>query len=286
MTAKQPPAFGPTQRLQHEYERGMREVVKRILAPKLPSQTFDQWVAELAERSRRPDVQSASEFLARKMFQWANITNARTWREAASKSQQSRKLFKLLTAEMRTATGARVTGLVRENAKLISSLPIVAAQTLTDEILKAQQSGARADTLAKMMRTRFPELMRSRVHLIARTETAKASTALTEARCAELSIDWYVWESSKDQRTRKSHKNLHGVLIPWAHAPSPEELVSLPSYGHYHAGTTFNCRCTQIPLLTFQDVSWPHRVYWGNSVSQMTLPEFKRIATGVETRAA
>lgn len=286
---KKPPGFGPTQRLQREYERGIRAITGRVLlsTKKLPEQSFDAWLAALAARSQELDVQTASEMLARRMVLQAQRTNWRTWREAASRSTQAQKLYRLLEAEMQGATGARVQQLVRENSRLISSLPLEAATRLTHEILTAQQNGARPKTVAKMAGRRFPELLRSRVNLISRTETAKASTALTRARCERLAIDWYQWESSKDQRTRKSHKNMHGVIVPWSQTPSPEALVGEKStLGAYNAGECPNCRCGVIPILTLDDIQFPARVYWNGSIKHMTKQDFKQIAVGLEQRAA
>lgn len=280
MPPKKPPAFGPAQRLQREYERGIREITGRVLlsSKKQPEQTFDSWLNELAERSRKPDIQAASETLARRMITRIHIGNQRTWREAASRSQQSQRLHRLLEAEMQGPVGARVHQLVRENASLISSLSLEAATMLTGEVLKAQQSGARPGTVAKMARQRFPELLRSRTNLISRTETARSSTLLTQARCERLNLSWFAWESSVDQRTRLSHKNLHDVLCSWEDLPSPEQLVGEKSYGKYAPGSTFNCRCLVIPLLAFSDVEWPHRVYSKGGIRQMTLQDFKHIA--------
>lgn len=285
-SSRKPPDFGTTKRLQAEYERGIRRIVGRVLEPKRAEETFDAWVARLAAKSMEPEIQTASEFLARKMYQWTNVHNARTWREAANRSQRPAMLLRLLQEEMAGATGVGVRRLVRENARLISSLPVKAAEMLANEVMTAQQRGARPGTIARHIRQRFPELLRSRVHLIARTETAKASTALTQARCDDLNIQWYLWKSSEDARVRISHRKMNDVLIPWAHAPSPEALVGEKSYGHYHSGSTFNCRCTQLPLLTYDDVTWPHRVFWNNAIKSMTLADFKRIAVGVESRAA
>ena len=171
---------------------------------------------------------------------------------------------------------------VGQTIDYISSVPIEAAQKLTYEVAKAQQSGARPATIAKMMRKRFPELVRSRVNLISRTETAKASSALTQARCERLNIDWYVWESSKDQRTRQSHKKMHGVVVPWSQAPSPEELIGEKSQGHYQCGEIYNCRCTPLVVLTLADIAFPARVYWNGHIKQMTKQDFKKIAVGME----
>jgi SPP1 gp7 family putative phage head morphogenesis protein len=286
MPPKKPPEFGPTQRLQRAYEQGIRAITGRVLVAQRPEQSFTQWLTELAHRSNQPDIQQASELLARRMVFFTQKSNYRTWREAASRTTHSKQLHQLLEAEMRGATGARVTQLVRENAKLISSLSLDAATTLTDEILRAQQTGARPKTVAKMAAKRFPELLRSRTNLISRTETAKASSALTQARCERLSIEWYQWESSKDQRTRESHKNMHGVIVPWSQAPSPEVLVSEKSQGAYQAGEIYNCRCLVIPILTLDDISFPARVYWQGGIKRMTKQDFKRVAVGLEERTA
>lgn len=281
-------AFSPTQRLQREYEQGMRRILGRVLAPKRREETFDQWVQRIAERSREPDIQSASEFLARQMVQWTNKTNARTWREAAARTNQGRRLHVLLIREMQQGpVGSRISQLVRENAQLISSIPLVAAQKLVEEVTKAQQEGARASTVAKMMSARFPELLTSRVHLISRTETAKASLALTESRCEELNIQWYEWLTSEDgDRVRPSHRNMAHVIVPWSQPPDPDALDGGKPAGHYHAGGTYNCRCSQAPILTLEDIKFPARIYWQGRVSQMTKQQFKSIAVGLESRAA
>lgn len=286
MPPKKPPAFSPTKRLQRAYEQGIRAITGRVLVAQKPEQTFSQWLTELARRSQQPDIQAASELLAKRMINQVHIKNARTWREAASRSSKAQLLHRLLEAEMKGATGARIHSLVRENAALISSISLDAAVVLTDEIAKAQQSGARPKTVAKMAAKRFPELLRSRVHLISRTETAKASTALTEARCERLNIQWYQWESSRDQRTRDSHKKMHGVIVPWSQPPAPEELLGEKSQGHYQAGEIYNCRCVVIPILTLDDIQFPARVYWNGSIKTMTKQQFKQIAVGLEERTA
>jgi SPP1 gp7 family putative phage head morphogenesis protein len=286
---KQATEFGPTQRLQKAYERGIREITGRVLlsSKKKPEQSYADWLAGLARRSQEKDIQDASELLAKRMVFQAQKTNWRTWREAASRSTKAQTLYRLLEAEMQGATGARVQQLIRENAGLISSLPLEAAASLADEVLKAQQSGARPKTVAKMAASRFPQLVRSRVHLISRTETAKASAALTHARCERLAIEWYQWETSQDQRTRASHKNMNGVVVPWSQTPSPEALIGEKStLGAYNAGECPNCRCLIIPILTLDDIQFPARVYWNGSIQRMTKQAFKQVAVGLEERAA
>jgi uncharacterized protein with gpF-like domain len=275
--ASKPPDFHTTKRLQKAYEQGIGQIVKKVLPPKSPEQTFEQWLAAIAARSQEQDILEASDYLARNMVKWTNVINARTWRQASARSQHSRKLWNLLQKEMQGAMGSRVSAIIRENAALIRSIPLEAAQMLTGEVLKAQQAGARPGTIAKMMRARFPKLTKGKINLVARTETAKSSTALTKARCEDLGIDFYIWETSYDGRVRDSHRNMDHVLVPWHQAPAPEALIGAKStLGHYHSGECPNCRCTQLVMLDVDDISWPRRVYWNGAITMMTKPEFLR----------
>jgi SPP1 gp7 family putative phage head morphogenesis protein len=288
MSAKRGQTFGPTQRLEKQYAAAIGKITKKILAPVKPEQSLDEWLAEIAERSQAADVQEASDLLSRQMVQWANVKNARTWREAAAKSQRSRELHRLLQKEMEGPVGIQVQRLIQDNAGYISSVPLDAARVLVGEVTKAQQAGARAGTISKMMKQRFPELLRSRVHLISRTEVSKASLALTEARCQELDLPAYIWRTSKDQRVRDSHRLMDGVLVFWNDPPSPEALDGIKStLGHYHAGGAPNDRCTQEVLLSIDDIGWPHRVYSNGSIHTMNKTDFKqRFSTkGIESAA-
>jgi SPP1 gp7 family putative phage head morphogenesis protein len=221
------------------------------------------------------------------MVGWVSVLNAKTWRAAARRSGRGEFFYNLLQREMQGKTGQVVNRLIAENAKYIRSVPVDAAETLVVEVMRAQQAGARAGTVDKMLRARFPELLRSRTKLIARTETAKASTALTQARCEELDLDWYEWLTSEDVRVRPSHKNMNNVLVSWSEAPDPEQLAGeKSSLGHYHSGSCPNCRCSSAPILSMSDVKFPARVYWQGAIHRFTKQQFKAIAVRLEARAA
>jgi uncharacterized protein with gpF-like domain len=68
------------------------------------------------------------------------------------------------------------------------------------------------------------------------------------------------------------------VLVRWSDPPSPEALDGEKSYGKYHAGEIFNCRCFPEPVIDFDDVTWPHKVYSGGQIQMMTLAQFKQLA--------
>jgi len=271
------PTFSPTQRLQRLYESGMRAITGRVLLKKQPEQSFQEWLAALQRRSQEPDIQAASQLLAERMVSQVSAKNMRTWRAAAAKSQRSAMLYRLLQQEMQGPTGVRVQQIVRENAKLISSLSIEAATTFTEEIEKAQQAGARASTLDKMARARFPKLLRSRVHLISRTETSKCSSALTQARAEHLNLPCYIWRTSKDARVRDSHRLMDGVVCFWNDPPAPEALDGIKStLGPYNCGDAPNDRCYPEVVLTLDDIAFPARVATKGRIITMTKQQFKQ----------
>ena len=279
--AKKTIAFDLPRRIEREYEAALGRIVKEVLAPRMPEESLEKWLLRIEARSRQADITEAANELAKRLYLHTATVNARTWREAARRSMHGKKLYDLLQSELAHGPqGAYLHQLIRDNSRLISSLPAISARQITDEIQKAAVSGARPATMAKMMATRFPKLLRSRVKLIARTETSKASSALTEARCSYLNLNWYLWETSQDgNRVRPSHRNMQGVLCSWKEPPSPEALIGEKStLGAYSVGGCPNDRCTPIVLLDFSDVTWPHKVHYHGSIHRMTLAQFKQIA--------
>ncbi len=275
---KRQTTFDLPRRIERAYRAAINKIVGRVLTPKLPQETLEQWLGKIAERSRQEDIREASELLARQMVAAADSSNQKTWRSAAAKWSGGRRLYRLLQQELQgTPLGAKVQTIIRENAAYISSIPLEAAQTLVDEVTKAQQAGARPSTIAKMTRARFPALLKSRVNRLARTEVSKASEALTQSRAELVGSPGYVWLTSKDVLVRSSHKHMEDVIILWNDPPAPEALVGEKStLGKYHAGCAPNDRCTQEVILDIDDVSWPHKVYSNGAIKRMTRAEFER----------
>jgi SPP1 gp7 family putative phage head morphogenesis protein len=201
--------------------------------------------AEGGDPTERARILSRSEFLGKYAWQAAQrmITsvyshNARTWKEAARQANKSPEIYELLQQEMNGAVGTRVHQLVAENARLIRSLPEDVARQVSQELLTAQQEGRRAENLTTLV----PRVAKWKAQLIARTETSKATTALTQARSEALGIRAYVWRTSEDQRVRLAHRKMEGVIVMWDDPPSPERLLGEKNApAPYQAGNVWNC---------------------------------------------
>ena len=67
----------------------------------------------------------------------------------------------------------------------------------------------------------FPETTAKRAKLVARTEAAKTHTALIRSRAESLGITWYIWHSTNDVRTRRTHRLMNGGPLPMERSTEP-----------------------------------------------------------------
>jgi SPP1 gp7 family putative phage head morphogenesis protein len=274
-------------------ERSFQGALGRLISEQFPTrpngQFSEEWLTDFSQVLNSPAIAARVDQLAARMVRWVNIENAKDWRTASARSQRSRMLYRLLDQELKGKVGARLAALTSENSRLIRSLPQDITRQLAGEIAKAQQMGSRPEAITKMLRVRFPEVAQSRVHLIARTQVSKASTELTQARSEELDLPWFIWRTAEDQRVRRSHRLMDGVVIAWRDLPSPEQLAGeKSSLGRYAPGACPYCRCIPLPILTLSDAfggNESRRVYMGGSLTRMTRAQFARMS-GIESRAA
>lgn len=218
------------------------------------------------------------EELATKITTQVNIKVNGTWREAAAKAGRGSEIYKPLQAELKKPLGGDFWLKVKENARLIQTFPLDISTTLTQYIAEEGIKGRRSGDILVDLMKKFPTTAKSRLRLIARTEVSKTQTALTQARATALGADWYIWRTSEDERVRGSHDKMNGVLVNWKDPPSPETLAGMKSYGKYHAGDIFNCRCYPEPIVNFDYVEFPARVYYNGAIRTMSRKQFEKIA--------
>lgn len=282
LTEDAKPIFAPNARWEREYNALLNAVtrnVERILhrfSPNDPASSIEV-IKEL-------------QGYAEKLEDWAkekiggiiynlNDDSRKKW------EKQSANISKYLRIEMEKAP---IKGLLKqymeENVKRIKSVPLNAAKKIEKIVLENLKTGAeRAESLTDIVMQigKLPDSMRSRAKLIARTEIAKMSTGLVKARAVSSDINWYVWRSTHDIRVRSSHKLMDKVLVAWDDPASPEELDGAKrSYGHYHPGEIFNCRCYARPLIRISDVEWPAKVYRNGRITMMRKADFMEISAG------
>lgn len=163
---------------------------------------------------------------------------------------------------------------LNENVRLIKSMPEQAAQRVEKLIYENTLSGTYRSSALIPEIMKIGDITRNRAGLIARTETAKINSDLVKIRSENMGVYWYVWRTSQDIRVRDTHRVMKDVLVKWDDPPAPEELLGEKSYGHYHAGQIFNCRCYSEPVIDIDDISWPHKVYRNGKIIMMRKLDF------------
>lgn len=143
-----------------------------------------------------------------------------------------------------TDTGAVYQQLLNEQVRLITSLPLEAAQRIHDLSTRSIIEGNRSSEIAGLIMA-TGRVTRSRANTIARTEVSRASTLFTEARALNLGSEGYTWRTSDDGDVRKDHEVLNGKFIYWSNPP----IVDKKSGRKAHAGCDINCRCYPEPSI-------------------------------------
>ena len=201
--------------------------------------------------------------------------NARTWRQAAAMSGQGGMIRRALQQEMAGPVGRRVDELIAENANYIKTVPLILGEDLTKHIQTKAFEGSRTAYNSEEFKALVGDMSRNHARLISRTETAKAMSALTQARAENTGHDWYIWHTAKDVRVRPSHKKMDGVLCRFSDPPAPEELIGEKSAGSYGPGNIYNCRCFASPVFLWEEIPWPHKVYSNGAVREMGRRQFE-----------
>lgn len=130
---------------------------------------------------------------------------------------------------------------VQRNVDLVKSLPRETFGQIQQTITEGIAQGKRSSTIAQELQERM-DVTESRARLIARDQVLKHNGELASVRQQAAGITHFTWYSSKDQRVRKSHRDLHGKVFAWAEPPVVDGETAVP-------GQPIQCRCNAIPFL-------------------------------------
>jgi len=215
------------------------------------------------------------------MTRRVRTNSAQSWREAASKGSRGPEILSLIKNEMQGPVGERMWQIISENAAYIKTLPEMWALYASQYAAREAMKGKRPEEVEAELRKIMPPHIQKNLKTIARTECAKANAAIVQARAEMCGIKAYIWHSMSDERTRTGHLMMDGVLVFYDDPPSPEALAGQKSYGHYHAGNTFNCRCYQEPVVDISFLPDTVDVYSNGQIKFMSKREIKRRFRGM-----
>jgi len=239
---KLPGKFNTPRGPEARYSRALRSVAREVGRIVMQYETYTaERAGEVRETLRKyADLITpwAREQAAR-AAQAVNVANAAQW-------QRSTKELGLGIRQTlaQTRVGEQLDEFQRENVALITSLPTEAGERVQRLTQAALSDSTRATELQKEIQ-RTGEVTKSRAMLIARTETSKAASQLTQARAESVGSEVYVWRTAEDGDVRPEHRRLDGKVFKWDAPP-----VAGPNGERYNPGQGPNCRCYAEPIIT------------------------------------
>lgn len=144
-----------------------------------------------------------------------------------------------------------------ENVALIKSVKDEykekVGKLLRDNVMDGQRPGNIVTQIKEV-----GNVSKSRARFIARDQTAKANSDITQLRAEALGSKTYVWSSTNDERSRPDHDAMDGRLCRWDDPTvysddDGKTWKKRKSIGgvELHPGRDYNCRCVSTPI-----VSW------------------------------
>jgi SPP1 gp7 family putative phage head morphogenesis protein len=214
----------------------------------------------------------------RSMHARALLTDDRHWRAFSS------TMGRALHEEVASApVGDLLHRLMEDQVTLIKSLPLEAAEWVHEQTLEALEHGGRPQDLVQGVGEKLKDFRKTttaqvkakaqkvgtklspkelaeavekrvltRARLIARTETARTSSLLTQARAIHLGSPGYFWHSARDGTVRPTHRALDeasqkGQMFAWDEPPVCDRNKS--EEFRAHPGQIWNCRCWAVPVI-------------------------------------
>lgn len=142
-----------------------------------------------------------------------------------------------------------------QNAQLIDGLTDEEMKRVSGIVQRGLQEGSSNRSIEKDINNSFG-ITRRHAKLIARDQTSKLNGSLTKLRQQELGVTQYIWQSSLDERVRKTHRALEGKTCRW---DDPTVYLDKES-GKWnkrssiggtetHPSVDVNCRCVPLAVL-------------------------------------
>lgn len=135
-----------------------------------------------------------------------------------------------------------------ENVRLIKSIPEQYLNKVQTTVMANMRAGRAPVSIVDQIREQYG-VTHSRAKLIARDQTAKVNSELSERRQRDVGFEFFQWVTSKDERVRHDHQEIarkqtqYGTgIYRWDDPPknSRGEVIT--------PGSDFQCRCTARPM--------------------------------------
>lgn len=203
------------------------------------------------QRLSQITIDSFANRLAAGMIQRGNAQNKRQV-QAAYNAAFGIDLTGLLSNEV---VSEQLNKALQDNIDLIKSIQTDFINDIGSKVFTELFEGGRHENFVQLIRERG-QVTESRAKFIARDQTSKLNSSLTEIRSKELGLDLYIWGGAGDERERDSHFVLNNMLCKYSDPTvysddNGKTWKKRSTIGAYigNPGEDYQCRCVAIPYV-------------------------------------
>lgn len=225
-----------------DYVKPMMELIKSDIVPKLTSLKNlrqkelgfrDTSVDEIDDLFSYVQYNYLSKVPTPEQIALPYATEAETFNKAQiAKENKSILGFSPITSEPWLAS-ARL-AFVKENVKLITSLPLDMLTQVERIVMSGVESGISTKAMTAQIQDRF-NVAWNRAELIATDQIGKYNGDLTRVRSNDIGLKKFVWRTAGDGAVRAEDRANEGRVFTWKYGDSGD-----------YPGSKIRCRCTAI----------------------------------------
>jgi len=189
-------------------------------------------------------------------------------REYQLGSAEAKRLVRLANSKQRVASKSMqmpVHTIIKKNNDLFGTLPSAEERLLNRTFTASERTLARVDSqinqiitdgyrsgkgindVANSLNQRFDQLTSWESKRIARTEIHNSHNTAVMDTYKELDIEYTMWVAAEDERTRDSHLEINGEIIPMGGTYS--NGLAFPGDTNGDIEEWINCRCSNAPFV-------------------------------------
>lgn len=150
----------------------------------------------------------------------------------------------------------------REQVTLITKATQDMLDTVARRIRDGVKVGKSAKEVAAIINADLPGISYRRARIIARDQTAKLNSSLTQGRMTDAGMETYIWDTAQDERVRgdpsgfypkalPSHFVMQGKICRWddptVWLENGEWVKRSGDAPYFHPGMAIMCRCVAVP---------------------------------------
>lgn len=200
-----------------------------------------------------------------------------TWREAATQETKSNEIYREIKKELDYSLYEKIYRKVKNNYMVMKFFPECIPKQTVYHVITESFKGRRPESICEDIQNKFFDISNKDMQKITATICNICSSNFNQKRSQNLGLNWYIWRSCMDSKTRKSHKEMEGVVVNFNEPPSPERLVGESFIGEYNAGECDGCRCYSETIVNIDFIKFPRRVYYQDKIQVMKKAEFEKI---------